>query len=122
MGDDPLTRSLLALSKRNARRRNRGDYPITDFQKEARAKRVKDLLHVARQWEPAPKRDDVADDEETAWRRDYAAQLRVHARVTAKDPNFADMEGQDLVWREIADTVTAETEALHEKQARAAKS
>ena len=74
-------------------------------QRDARAKRAKDLLTIARGWEGCSDGHD----------NDYAAQRRAEAR---KDLNFADM-GKQL--EEIANTVTAETEAKRDRQSTKAK-
>jgi hypothetical protein len=69
------------------------------------------LLNVARAWEG---RVDGRDN-------DYAARLRAEARTQAKDPDFADPDKQCERYEEIARTVTAETEALHDRQSAKAK-
>jgi hypothetical protein len=53
---------------------------------------------------------------------DYAARLRAEARMMAKDQDFADMVKLHARYTEIANTVTAATEAFHEKQVRAQSS
>jgi hypothetical protein len=80
---------------------------MNKVQRDALAQRVKMLLDIARAWEG---RDN-----------DYAAQRRAEARMTADDPDFADMEKQHARYMEIANTVTAETEALHDRQSAKAK-
>jgi hypothetical protein len=75
-------------------------------QREARAQRIKMLRDVARAWEG---RVDGRDN-------DYAARLRAEARMMANDQDFADMDKQRERYKEIANTVTAETEAKRERQ------
>jgi crotonobetainyl-CoA:carnitine CoA-transferase CaiB-like acyl-CoA transferase len=82
---------------------------LSKAQRDARAQRAKMLLNVARAWEG---RSDGRDN-------GYAARLRAEARTLAKDPDFADMDKQYERYKEIASTVTEETEAFHEKQVRA---
>ena len=80
---------------------------LNKVQLNARAQRVKMLHDIARAWEGTNK--------------DYAAQRRAEARMMTDDPDFADMEKQHVRYTEIADTVTAETEALHDRQSTRAK-
>jgi hypothetical protein len=74
---------------------------------DARRQRVKMLHDIARAWEGTDK--------------DYAAQRRAEACMMADVPDFAEMEKQHARYMEIANTVTAETEALHDRQSARAK-
>jgi hypothetical protein len=85
---------------------------LSKEQREAREQRVKALRVAARWWEG---RSDGRDN-------DYAARLRAEARAVAKDPDFADMDNQRVRYRDIANTVTAESEAYHEQKVRAQRS
>jgi hypothetical protein len=84
---------------------------LNKMQRDAREQRVKMLLDVARAWEG---RSDGRDN-------DYAARLRAEARTLPKGPDFADMDKQRERYKEIESTVTAETEAKHERQSRKAR-
>jgi hypothetical protein len=84
---------------------------MNKVQRDARAQRAKMLLDTARWWEG---RSDGRDN-------DHAARLRAEARTLAKDPDFANMPKQAAHYTEIANTVTAENEALHDRQSAKAK-
>jgi hypothetical protein len=79
---------------------------LDDAALSARKQRVA-MLHVVARLEGADK--------------DYAARLRAEGRMMADDPDFADMERQHARYTEIANIVTAETEALHDRQSARAK-
>ena len=76
---------------------------LSDERRAFRAQRVKEIRDIAHTWDAGNTKD-------------YAAQLRASARVMAADPDFWNMRKQAKVWGMIKSRVTAETEAMRDRQ------